>query len=214
MKTGALALGVASLVAFSGVASGSIVSVGGAASQIAQPADARFNQLTSTSLVYVWNEAQDFALTSGLAANARAAGLYNGFGDLENFQISAEQRVNSHFIHFDSPGSQAGTARGTVTFDGDILGVICVNESGQRDLDNSDFLGSPTLFSHGNNNRGLELASAGDRFSISADLRTIEFNFAISSPGDYIRVVTQVPAPGSLALIGAGGLVAARRRRV
>lgn len=195
-------------------ASASIVGVSGDALKIAQPADARFNQLISSDTVYVWDEAQDFALTAGLNANARNAGLYNGFGDLEVFQIAAGERVASHFIHFDSPGSQAEQARGTVTFDAEILGVICINESGDRHLDDSDFLGAPTLFSHGNNNRGLELSSNGDRFSISPDGKSIEFYFTIASPGDYMRVVTKVPSPGSLALLGASGLVGISRRRL
>lgn len=207
------AVSAAAMLVMSGMASASIVSTSGDALKIAQPGDARFNQLTSSTQVYVWDESQDFALTGSVHANAQAPGLYNQFGDLQNIVIAAEQHVASHFIHFDSPGSQAERARGTVTFDSEILGVIAVNEENQRDLDNSDFLGAPTLFSHGNSNRGLEFSATGDRFSISPDGKTIEFNFSISSPGDYMRVVTKVPTPGSIALLGASGLIATRRRR-
>lgn len=202
------------MLAIAGAASGSIVGVSGDSTLIAQPADARFNQLVSAPQVFVWNEAQNVALNAPIHANAQTPGLYNQTSDLEDITINpARIGISSHFIHFDSQGAQVGAATGSVTFDGEILGVIAVNESNMRDLDNSDFLGNPTLFSHNNNNRGLEFSPSGDRFSISADRLTIEFHFEIAAPGDYMRVITLVPTPGAGTLLAASGLLALRRRR-
>lgn len=201
-------IAIGSLCALAGAAHAGIVSVSGDAVQIAQPADARLNVLTSSSQVFAWNEAQGVALDRDVRANAVLDGLYDAAGDLDEVIIAKNTVVSSHYIHFDSPGSTAADAAGSVTFDADILGVICVNERGSRHLDLSDFLGDPTKFSSEVNARGLELNS--DFFRIIGG-RTIEFRFRITNPGDFIRVVT-VPAPGALALAGLGLAVAMRRR--
>lgn len=194
-------------------ASAGIVSVGGDAQLIAQPGDARLNQLVSNPKVFVWNEAQNFLLGSNVRADAVNPGLYDQDGDLANVQIASGTVIHSHYIHFDSAGATAADAVGSVTFDNVILGVIAINEPGSRHMDQSDFLGAPTLFSANVNARGLELSPNGDRFRISADGKTVEFNFRITTPGDYMRVITAVPTPGALALTAAAGLVGLRRRR-
>lgn len=213
MKTALLS--TVALLAIAGSTQAAIVGVAGDAQLIAAPADARINQLTDNDWVRVWNERQNVTLENALRVDAVAPGTYDGAGDLGVFNIAAATTVNSHYIHFDSPGSTRASAQGAVTFDGVILGVICVGDGNTtaKTLDNSDFLGAPTLYSNNINNRGLELSANGDRFTISNDGLSIRFNFAISSPGDYMRVITAVPTPGSLALMGLGGIVAGRRRR-
>lgn len=203
-------MGVLALV---GSASASIIGTSGAAELIATPADARLNVLTSADRVRVWNEQQNHLLASNLRVNAIAPGLYNSDSDLVEGIVSAGTRVASHYIHFDSPGGSAASASGSVTFDADILGVICVGDtSAAHHLDDSDFLSAGTLYSNGVNARGLEL-SRNEFFTISADRRTVSFNFRISNPGDYMRVVTSVPTPGSMALAMASAGMLARRRR-
>ncbi len=193
-----------------------IVAVGGDAQLISAPVDARLNALTSNDYVRVWNEKQAFTLATNLRVDAVSPGTYNGAGDLGVFNIAGGTTVNSHYIHFDSPGSTRANAEGFVTFDAVILGVICVGDANStaKTLDNSDFLGAPTLYSNNVNNRGLELSANGDNFTISNDGLSIRFNFAISSPGDYMRVITAVPTPGSLAILGLASLGTSRRRRI
>jgi MYXO-CTERM domain-containing protein len=204
-------LGLLAIGAIAGTANAGIVGVVGDIEFVAAPADARLNVYTS-KIVRAWNEQQDHTLVQRLRVNAVTSKLYDANADLEEAFIAAGTRVASHYIHFDTPGGERGSAKGLVRFDADILGVICVGDSGtQRFLDASDFLSSGTIYPDAINNRGLELGD--DSFRILADRRTVEFNFQIASPGDYMRVVTAVPTPGSAALLGIAGLVSLRRRR-
>lgn len=187
-----------------------IVSVGGQVTQIAQPLDARFNVLTNPSTAYCWNEIQNFALDRSVAIDAFAPGTYNQLGDLVSASLSTGTVVSSHYIHFDVAPQTSASIQGRVRFDAQIIGVIVLNEAGARHLDDSDFLGAPTLFTTGSNNRGLEFATDAFRLTIAGD--TIEFDLSITQPGDFIRVLT-VPAPGIASFAGLVGLTIARRRR-
>ena len=177
---------------------------------ITQPGDAQLNVLTSSTTAFVWNEVQNYTLTSALRVNASAPGTYNSGASLMNSFISAGTTISSHYIHFDSPASASGAIQGRVRFDQKIIGVIVTNVAGQRDLDDSDYLGAPTLFTSGVNARGMEMLN--DSFTISASGLVLDFSMTISTPGDYIRVIT-IPGASTLSLAGAGLLAAARRRR-
>ncbi len=194
-------------------AHGAILSVGGQVTQIAQPLDARFNVITNPATAYCWNEIQNFALDRVVAIDAFAPGTYNQAGDLVTASLGVGTVVRSHYIHFDIAPQSSASIQGRVRFDSQIIGVIVVNESGARHLDDSDFLGAPTLFTHGNDNRGLEFATDAFRITILGD--TIEFDLSITQPGDFIRVLTagDVPAPGALAVGGLALIGVARRRR-
>lgn len=202
--------GAAALLLGCGTSLGAIVAVGGNVQQISQPGDARLNVLTSTTTAYAWNEVQHFTLDRNVKIDAQAPGLYDQASDLISGVLTQGTVVSSHYVHFDTPGSTQGSARGRIQFDGQIVGVIVRNGAGTRHLDESDFLGAPTLFSQNVNARGLEFNTDAFRIVISGN--AIEFDFDISAPGDYMRIVT-VPTPGSLGLAGAGLLVIARRRR-
>jgi hypothetical protein len=198
---------VSSTCAFAG-----IVNTGGSVELIAAPADARLNVVTSATLVRVWNEQQAITLDRDLSVNASAPGLYNGEADLATQIIPTGTLLSSHYIHFDTPAGESGNAVGSVRFDGRILGVICLGDSGvTRFLDDSDFLSAGTIYSDSIAARGMELSN-GEFFRISLDGRGIEFSLRASNPGDFMRVVT-VPAPAGAALAAGTLLVASRRRR-
>jgi len=195
------------------LAGAAIVAVGGQVTQIAQPLNAQFNVLTNPTTAYCWDEIQNFALDRVVAIDAFAPGTYNQFGDLITANLGVGTLVRSHYIHFDVSPQSSASIQGRVRFDSNIIGVIVVNESGSRHLDDSDFLGAPTLFTHGNDNRGLEFATDAFRITILGD--TIEFDLSITQPGDFIRVLTQgdIPAPGALSVVGLGLFCISRRKR-
>jgi len=181
--------------------------------QIAQPADAQLDVLTTTTFAYCWNEVQDFALDRDVWVNAHTPGTYASPGSLVNTQVLQGTIVRSHYIHFDAPPGGSGAIQGFVKFDRPIIGVIVLNTPGFRFLDDSDFLGAPTLFTSGSDFRGMEMVN--DSFTITVSGDTIQFSMGISQPGDFIRVLTEgdVPAPGVLSLGGLSLLGFSRRRR-
>lgn len=208
----ALAISASALLA--SAAGAAITGVAGDVQLIAAPADARIDVLTSSDWVRAWDEKQNFMLTAGVIVDAKNAGLYDQESDLGTFEIGAGTAISSHYIHFDSPGNSAAAATGAVRFSHKILGVICRGDNGQNltgRLDRTDYLGAPTIYPDKVEKRGVEFSS--DWFRISADRTWVEFHFAIEHPGDYMRVITEVPATGAAALAGVASLLGLARRR-
>jgi MYXO-CTERM domain-containing protein len=213
----------AAVVATAGLAtfaSGAVISTSSNVNRIARPADARLNVLTNACIAKVWNERQNVALTQDLRVDAFMRGrLFDEVKDLQGKVLPKNLIVSSHYVHFDSPGTQHATLRqASITFDQPIVGVIMLNKQGSRSLDNTDAIfGMGTQFTKNLDLRGLELNPCGDRFKISNDGKTLTFWSTISNPGDYFRVITSggnmIPTPGAAALLGLGGLAIARRRR-
>lgn len=212
-----IALAAVGSIACVSIAHAGIIGVAGDTEWIATPADARLNALTNDKVVRVWNEQQNISLHSSLDVDISGTpGRYDGNGDLGDFVIAQGMMASSHYVHFDSPGNTSASAKGSIRFDADIIGVIVRGDDrsdGRNRLDQSDWLSAGTLYSNGVNNRGLEL-SANEFVEISPDRRTISFSFRISNPGDFVRVITgAVPTPGSLVLAGMGLVAVGRRRR-
>ncbi|MCK6478161.1 MAG: hypothetical protein L6Q35_15175 [Phycisphaerales bacterium] len=216
MRSYVLCAGLAGLLCLSASASAAIVGSTGQVQVISAPGDAQLEALTSADWIRAWNEQQDFVLTNELGYDAVAPGVYDQPSDLGNFGLAAGTRLASHYIHFDSPGSTAATAEGTVTFSHRIIAVICRGDNAANlngKLDRSDFLGAPTLYSDNVEARGLELGANADRFVISPNGKSIGVRFGITFPGDYVRVLTEVPAPSSaMTAFAALGLLGRRRR--
>ena len=119
--------------------------------------------------------------------------------------IAAGTIVASHYVFFD-PGPLQNIV-GTVTFDSHVLAII----TSTGNLLASDVLQNTGVNYLNPDARGLE---AGDSVTISG-FDTIVFDTSASTPGDYVRVLTEfspgatgpspVPEPASVALL-AGGL--------
>jgi MYXO-CTERM domain-containing protein len=118
---------------------------------------------------------------------------------------------SSHFLHFDG-STGVLNAVGTVAFNAPI--VACIFKHTLLDLSDGP-AGSPTtIYPTGFLNRGIA-TSIPSFFSISGN--TLSFNVSADPAVNEIaqvRIITgTAPTPGSIALVGLGGILAARRRR-
>lgn len=151
------------------------------------------NNNQQTNNLYAFDEKQGVTLPNNLNAN------YGGL-------IAAGTRVNSHYVFFDP--LRVRTAKGSVSFDGAVLGVLTARN---REFNTDALLGLSGVTYLNPGARGLE---AGDTLSILGN--SISIDWRASSPGDYVRVLTAVPEPASWAMLIAGFGVAGaalRRRR-
>lgn len=217
MDTLSRASAVVTLVALAAShASASIVSTSGQATLIARPGDAQLHNLTGTN-TYVWNEAQNVTVSSPVTIDASTPGFYGSSLSFAFSNIPLGTVVSSQFVHFDPPTS--GTADGSITLDGDIVGVIAWNRTGFGHLDASDAMfGMGTVFSAGIDRRGVFDVGDGtgggeDFFTISADRRTLSFHLQVTNPFDEVRVLTMVPAPSVGVVLAIAGMSGLRRRR-
>jgi len=181
------------------------VSTTGAFSIVSPPPDdVTLNAFESNTEIFIFDEVQNFVLTSDLSVN------FGGTGGI----ISAGTVINSQFVHKDTLSGTV-TLSGTATFDGVILGII----ASPGKLDDSDsILGlAGTSYPTGLDRRGTQTAGElGD--SISFTENTLTLTSATSSRPDQIRVITavsSVPLPAGAWLFGSGllGLIGIARRK-
>jgi hypothetical protein len=161
-----------------------------------------------TPNLYGFDEGQNIDITVDLAVNIVA----DGFGGSGGAGIvPTGSTVASHYIFFDPQNVTSQV--GTVTFDSDIFGII----TSTANLAASDFLVNTGVTYLNPGLRGLE---AGDNVTITG-LREITVDWSASTPGDYIRVLTDfspgavVPIPAAAWLFGSGllGLIGIARRK-
>lgn len=156
------------------------------------------NQDDSNTL-FAFNEKQNFLLTSDLVVDDAGGGVPG--------IIPAGTRVASHYVFFDPAGViNLVSISGSVQFDQDILGLVTTRDN----LIASDFLGAVGTSYNSPSARGLE--PPDDSATISG-AREIMTTLVASSPGDYFRVITVVPAPGTATVLAAGAGLLLRRRR-
>lgn len=202
-----IVLSIAALTSLAGSAGAAITSVTGQTVWLTgagNPPNAGPGFLTGLT-AFAWDEQQGIAV-----ANVFANETQNPGGSTSPIPGFISGTVDSHMIHCEQiPGAIFST--GTVTFNGPIVGVIFQ----PLDLDSTDVLlgktGTiyPTTFPF----RGLP-SNSFNIFTVVGN--TLSFTLSSVSPVmeiGQLRVLTVVPTPGAAALLGAGGLLALRRRR-
>lgn len=203
-----LAVGQAGATIIGGsVTGGSAFSAGGAFFKLTPPlgnphgpANSVGNNNFQDNNLYGFDEDQNVLVTSPLIV------------DVGSSPISMGTVVASHYIFFDPNSSRS--IIGTVDFDSDVLAIL----TSTSHLAASDYLANTGVNYLNPGARGLE---AGDFVTISG-ARQILFDTTASTPGDYVRVLTQyspsaaTPEPAASALLGIGlaamGLLAKRAR--
>lgn len=180
-----------------------IIGVSGDGSIIDAPDSVLSDGITSP-LMLGFNEKQGVLLTDDLMVNAdsRRSRLNPNVGEIINFDgvIAAGTKVNSHLILFNPQTTTTTTAKATWQFNGKILGIMA-DRPGLLEVASTPILGSlTTLYPDARiGARGLD--PVGDSYQL-IDSYTLELSLSANRPGDYIRVVTEVPEPMTILGIG------------
>jgi len=178
-------------------------SMGTAAAIVSAPTDALDDIVTNTGM-QAFNEAQGVVTTKDYDMDGGAV-------------LAAGSFVDSHMIFLNSQGTADLTHFAVEwTFSGPILGVMS-DINGLLESTSTGELGSPTTNYTATSSssgptapfgaRGLETHLDGyfgnDGYTITG-LNTLVVAMCVTEPGDWIRVVTAVPEPGTLILLGTG----------
>lgn len=189
-------------------AGAAIVSVTGQTLQIAAPPSVDSGVLVSTTHAFAFDESVGVHYQGGVDLLNLIPTVQYDITDIHSFGVDAV--VDSHMIHFDVTGLNTDTnLTGWVTFDQPVYAVIISNT--KLDASDATLGASGTVYPFGVTNRGFSTSTDWVRLTAP---NTLQFTVRNSDTADQIRVLTlHVPAPASAALLGAGLLAAARRRR-
>jgi hypothetical protein len=197
-------------LALAAAASAAITSVSGQAVLIAPPVNATYGSLPGPP-VMCWNEQSGVSSTAVLV-NTVGNGTFTGgsYGP-----TVAGGVFDSHMLHFDASTGVA-VAQGSVTFNGNIVGVIY--ENNLLDISDGPLGFGGTTYATGDPFRSMTSILGTTSYSVSGN--TLNFTlWANSSPAwpnkmVQLRVLTDaVPAPGVAALLGLAGLAGRKGRR-
>lgn len=208
MRTGFV---LASITALTSQAGAGIIAVGGAAVVAEPPPSIALNQWENNTEIRGFFE-RETTLLSDLSLDHAASGLVNHESLLVPGVVPGGTAVQSYLFHADSVDGFDALLSGYVVFDASILGVL-IHTASLNGTD--DLLGRPGVTYGNTAGRRLELPPDSlDTFEISADRTRLDFTLKFGLSYDEIRIITAVPAPGSLALFSLVGFTATRRRRV
>jgi hypothetical protein len=195
---------------------------------IPPPPSVVWGALEDNNFTRLFAERQSVALKSAIEVDISGPILTDGGTDLSPAKIPEHTVVDSYLLHSDVVGyDPIERYRGTVTFDAPVLGVIVTSE---KLYPTDHILGSPTTaYLPPNPFRGFELSGlrfgdgpVSDKLRISADLRTVTFEFRTGEMLDEARIITrasrlngEVAEPETiwLSTVAALGFAAIRGRR-
>jgi PEP-CTERM motif len=187
---------------------------GGVAISTSTPSSIGSTATNANCLIRAFDEAQGTALTSALLNDPIDLTLGSGIKTTSGGSLASGTVVNSHLINFQpSAGILAGgqTVTGSITFANNILAVVYSNLglTANQGFLNTDYLHQAATTYGYNQFFGVE-TNAERSFTVSGN--TLNFTLggyyssAILRDMDNLRVLTEVPAPASIALLGLGGL--------
>lgn len=127
--------------------------------------------------LYLFDEEQNVLLESDLVVDD-TGGVGRPF---QEGTLPAGSTFSSHYLFFDPPGTATILVTGCVQFDSEVAAVI----SSSANLGASDYLANTGVNYEGTSLRGLE---SNDTYTFSGNEVCVEFR--ASTPGDYIRVIT------------------------
>lgn len=158
---------------------------------------------------YCWNE-QTNVNSASTVVNIAANGFYTGTFP---YITAVSGLFDSHIVHFDALSGVANVT-GSVTFNQNIVAVIY--DETLLSVTDATFGNPGTVYPTGNAFRSMNGNALGNSW-LNIVGNTLSFDLWAFAPANYmsqVRVLTHaVPTPGSIALIGMGGLAIARRRR-
>ena len=153
------------------------------------PTSVLLNAEESNDQIIIFDELQNFILTSDVDLDITLPGDYGTpTGTLPSGTVLAGINVDVHLLHFDPEGVQELiNLQGQITFGADILGVIVFDEG----LYASDWLGNPTTSypTSSFTQRGLEFRPQ-DYLTLSEDMRTLSVDFWAQNKLDEVRIIT------------------------
>jgi len=190
-----LIFGACASNSFAAIVDGMVTSGGGSFMELTAPFGAESspdntvgNNNFDENILYAFNEKQNVLLTTDLDVDLLAGGLGSG-------TLMAGTVVNSYYVFFDPAGTSTTFKQGTVTFSTPILAILTSDDN----LFTTNALLGHAGVTYGNVPlQGLE--DDDDDVSITS-LNTISVNWAASTPGDHVRVLTAaVPEPSTFVL--------------
>jgi len=144
------------------------------------PPSARFGINESNTLITCFRERSAYTLPADVTVNETPQGAAGS--------IPAGTVVDSFFLIFDPVGGSEGRANGTITFGGEILGIIYLDQA----LDHTDPILGPsgTVYPTGQRFRGLEPGQGSVK--IAADRQTLVVSELYShGTGEQVRVIVE-----------------------
>lgn len=182
------------------------------------PSDVSSNNWESNTYIRAFAEQQNLKLTQSLATDISVAGT-SPSGSSENLSpssIASGTIIDCYMLHFDKNGSNSTVvgATGSITFDEPILGLLVTADS--QNAANT-LLGLPGVTYSTGGDHGADLTPDGganrDSVTLSSELRTVTVDLNTNYYADDLRIITAVPEPTSIFLLGGIVLGCASRRR-